>query len=172
MGITKFKHKIPIILTLVCIGPYVNFILEVLGNREYLVVFSKYIYIIFPTVFIIGFIWANYFINKKQILKRAICVNVKDILEDYSKSESLSDYKYMDRYVKLTGTFKSINKIDKDFVEIDLLSDDTYTISVIGVLVTRSYLKYLKSLSEGDEITVNGKLFREDNILQLFLEMI
>lgn len=161
------KHKEPIYFTLILLSPYLHFILDTIDGDFNQDRFTLYIYLIFPTLIAFGAIWTYYFMKKIHINKTMISVNTEEILHDYNKCESLASYKYEEKYVTLKGKIKEIDIEDKDCIELKLFSDDKYIISIINLLPKKKYIKYIKTLSVGDEICVKGMLFKEDNLLQL-----
>lgn len=168
MNSTKLKeHKKPIYPTIVLLAPYLHFALDTIDGNFNQDRFTLYIYLIFPTVLGLGAFWTYYFMKKIDMKKAIISVNAEEVLHDYNKCESLANYKYDEKYVILKGKIKEIDIEDKDFIELKLFSDDKYTISVINLLPKKKYVKYINTLSVGDEICVKGMLFKEDDILQL-----
>lgn len=167
---TKF-NKIPIFLTILFLVPYFKLLNSIIIEKSIDITFLELISI-FISLILIGIIWTKYFYDTPRLSKNAIEVNLEGVLNDYNRLNSLADYKYRDKFFKLTGTFESINIIDKDNIEIELLSDSTYKVIGTTICPRSKYKRYIKKLNKDDDITVGCFITRDRNKIYLDIDYI
>lgn len=167
---TKF-NKIPIFLTILFLVPYFKLLNSIIIEKSIDITFLELISI-FISLILIGIIWTKYFYDTPRLSKNAIEVNLEGVLNDYNRLNSLADYKYRDKFFKLTGTFESISIIDKDNIEIELLSDSTYKVIGTTICPRSKYKRYIKKLNKDDDITVGCFITRDRNKIYLDIDYI
>ncbi|MEG0408839.1 MAG: hypothetical protein RR623_08205 [Bacilli bacterium] len=124
--------------------------------------FLKYIIIM---VILLILVWDNRFNYKIE----DISVTSEELLNDYNNNIYESDKKYNRKYVKLTGVVSELKIINKKNVYILLKSNSEFIIIANSASITNKCLKYIENISKGDNITIYGDLFRNNNELRLFM---
>lgn len=168
---TKLKD-VPVFLTILFLLPYFKLLYIIIIMDKSMYITSLDLISIFISLIFIGELWTNYFYETPKYSKRYAEVNLKDVLDDYNKLNTLADYKYKDRFLKLKGKIKVVNIIDKNNVEIELLSDDTYKVIGTTICPRSKYKKYIKKLNKDEDVIVGCFIARERNKIYLDIDYV